>query len=115
MSKTEKATGSKFDGLFPKTAESPTVQKQESPEVQTAESPVVSLPEPAPTPAGRTMGRPKGRKSDKDAYRQVTVYLPIDLHDAGRDLVHELSKGPKEKRRDFSGIVEDALRAYLST
>ena len=80
---------SKFDGVFKKTAESA--------KVQTAESP-------------KKMGRPVGKKSDP-AYRQVTIYLPTDLHDLGRDEAMRLQRSAnKAERKDFSEIVEEALR-----
>ena len=89
---------SKFDGVFKKTAESAKAQTAESLKVQEAPKP---------------MGRPPGKKSDP-AYRQVTIYLPTDLHDLGRDEAIRLQRSPhKEERKDFSEIVEEALRAHF--
>ena len=89
---------SKFDGVFKKTAESAKVPTAESAKV---------LDSPKPT------GRPPGKKSDP-AYRQVTIYLPTDLHDLGRDEAIRLQRSPhKEERKDFSEIVEEALRAHF--
>lgn len=83
---------SKFDGVFKKTAESP--------KAQTAESP-------------KAIGRPSGKKSDPH-YRQVTIYLPIELHDKGRDLAIRAQRSPnKNDRKDFSEIVEEALRSHF--
>ena len=61
------------------------------------------------------MGRPRGRKSDP-SYRQVTIYLPTELHDRARQMVGnaQLSTG-KAERRDFSGLVEFLLRDYFQT
>ena len=88
---------SKFDGVFKKTAESAKTQNSESAKVQTSEIP-------------KKTGRPVGKKSDP-AYRQVTIYLPVDLHDQGRDEAVRLSRSPnKAERKDFSEIVEEALR-----
>ena len=81
---------SKFDGVFSK-------KISESPKVQTLESP-------------KSMGRPPGKKSDPN-YRQVTIYLPTDLHDLGRDEAVRLQRRPnKAERKDFSEIVEESLR-----
>lgn len=91
---------SKFDGVFKKTVENPKVQNAESAKIQTAESPAKT-------------GRPVGKKSDP-AYRQVTIYLPTDLHDLGRDEAVRLQRSPnKTERKDFSEIVEEALRAHF--
>jgi len=63
----------------------------------------------------KKMGRPRGRKSDP-SYRQVTIYLPTELHDRARQMVGnaQLSTG-KAERRDFSGLVEFLLRDYFQT
>lgn len=91
---------SKFDGVFKKTAESAKAQTAESLKVQEAPKP---------------MGRPPGKKSDP-AYRQVTIYLPTDLHDLGRDEAVRLSRSPnKAERKNFSEIVEEALRLRCKT
>ena len=87
---------SKFDGVF-KTAESAKTQNSESAKVQTFEIP-------------KKTGRPVGKKSDPN-YRQVTIYLPTDLHDLGRDEAVRLQRRPnKAERKDFSEIVEESLR-----
>ena len=91
---------SKFDDVFKKTTESSKVQKSETLKVQTFESP-------------KKMGRPVGKKSDPH-FRQVTIYLPTDLHDLGRDEAVRLQRSPdKAARKDFSEIVGEALRSHF--
>jgi hypothetical protein len=53
------------------------------------------------------MGRPPGKKSDA-GYRQVTVYLPVELHEQGREIAFR-SRG----ETDFSDIVAEALSLYF--
>jgi hypothetical protein len=117
-------SSSKFDGLFNKAGEqgtgeqtslrspsaatgtsgTPKVRKSRSAAARKSESPTPIRATVSPAPR---MGRPPGKKSDP-AYRQVTVYLPVELHDRGREIVFR-SRGEK----DFSEIVEEALRAYF--
>lgn len=115
---------SKFDAIAQaaqarKTDKQVDGQKAENSAVQTSESsgsgggiPPAPAPAAVAQPEARKMGRPKGKKSDP-SYAQVTVYLPADLYQQGRDEVHRLSRGPKEQRKDFSEIVAEALRAHF--
>lgn len=108
------------------TAESPEVRKSESLKRQKSETPKISTKQQKPTPVGTVLpevgtglpetvppktpvrlGRPPGKKSDP-TYRQVTVYLPVELHEQGK-LIAFQSRG----EQDFSEIVEKALRGYL--
>lgn len=93
---------SKFDGVFKKITENAKVQTPESSEVQTADN-------------AKPIGRPPGKKSDP-AYRQVTIYLPINLHALGRDEAVRLQRSRvKAEPKDFSEIVEEALRLRYKT
>lgn len=118
---------SKFDSITQaaqamKRGKDADVQKSEMPEVQTSESAEVpNTPAAVPAaasvlPEAKAIGRPKsGGKKSRSDYRQVTIYLPDDLYQQGRDEVRRLERGPKDDRKDFSEIVADALRAYFQT
>ena len=63
----------------------------------------------------KKMGRPRGRKSDP-SYRQVTIYLPTELHNRARQMVgNSQLSADKAQRQDFSGLVEVLLREYFQT
>ena len=63
----------------------------------------------------KKMGRPRGRKSDP-SYRQVTIYLPTELHNRARQMVgNSQLSADKAQRQDFSGLVESLLRDYFQT
>lgn len=55
---------------------------------------------------GKRRGRPPGKKSDTANYRQVTIYLPIELHDRGKRVLW------RRRDLDFSELVAEALKAH---
>jgi hypothetical protein len=64
-------------------------------------------PAPNPEPVETKMGRPRGKKSDKANYTQVTVYLRKDVHRTARKMLFD-------DGRQLSELVDDLVSRWIA-
>ncbi len=73
--------------------------------VQAKSSKTKASPAPVATKAQKKMGRPAvGKRSNPD-YRQVTIFIPKDLHKTAKRTAEDIEQ-------DFSDYTADALKAW---